>query len=54
MSMDSWTGGHTTNSQMLNIQILVDRVITITGTDIDIDKKMISWINADKSGRELG
>jgi hypothetical protein len=54
MSLDSWTDGHTTNSQTLSTQILVDRVTTVTGIDIDIDKKMISWINAGKSGRELG
>jgi hypothetical protein len=54
MSMDSWTDGHTTNSQMLNTQILVDRLITVTGTDFDIDKKMNLWINAGKSGKELG
>jgi hypothetical protein len=39
---------------MLSTQILVDKVITVTGIDIDIDKMMISWINAGKSERELG
>jgi hypothetical protein len=39
---------------MLSTQILVDKVITVTGIDIDIDKKMISWINAGRSERELG
>jgi len=53
MSMDNWTDGHTTNSQMLSTQILVDKVITVTEIDIDIDKKMISWISAGKSEREL-
>jgi Tfp pilus assembly major pilin PilA len=54
MSVVWRTDGPTTNSRMVSTQILVGRVITITGTDIDIDKKMISWINAGKSGRELG
>jgi hypothetical protein len=39
---------------MLSTQILVDKVITVTGIGIDIDKMMISWTNAGKSERELG
>jgi hypothetical protein len=55
MPMDIWTGGHMTSSQMLSIQVLEDRVIIITGIDIDIYiyKKMTSWINAGKNERKL-
>jgi hypothetical protein len=43
-----------TNSQMVRSQGLKDKVIITTGIDIDVCKKMISWINAGKNGRELG
>lgn len=54
MPMDIWTVGLMTSSQMLSIQVLEDRVIIITGIDIDIYKKMTSWINAGKNERKLG
>jgi hypothetical protein len=52
--MEMWTDGLMTSSQMLNIQVPEDRVIIIIGIDIDIYKKMTSWINVGKNERKLG
>jgi hypothetical protein len=52
--MEIWTGGHMTSSQMVSSQVLEDKVTIITGIGIDVYKKMTSWINAGKNGRELG
>jgi hypothetical protein len=54
MQMDIWTVGLMTSLQMLSSQVLGARVTIITGIDIDIYKKMTSWINAGKNERKLG
>jgi hypothetical protein len=53
MPMEMWTDGLMTSSQIL-IQVPEDRVIIIIGIDIDIYKKMTSWINVGKNERKLG
>jgi hypothetical protein len=51
--MEMWTDILMTSSQIL-IQVPEDGVIIIIGIDIDIYKKMTSWINVGKNERKLG